>query len=162
MFEKILTNFKFSNKALTYMVISLITLLPVVYVFSRRVTTYDTDLSDIKGKLNSIETKLDDTKNTVDNITNDQESMKEKQNQIYYLMTENNKLVDDKLQFMIEHREQDKKTIIDAIKLISGNQKINSETSKNQLIFKEKEINTNEDAKKLNKDYKIVVKKTTK
>jgi len=158
-FEKFFDTVKIDNKKLIIIILALITLIPISFVFGGRLTGYVSDLTDVKNKLNLIEAKVDETKEKVDNIITDQDNLKEKQNKIYYIVTESNKLIDDKLQFIIEHREQNKKTIIDAIKLISGTQKINSE---NNLIFKEKEIKNKDEVKNINKDYKIVVKKVDK
>lgn len=132
--QDFLDAFKFSRKTLTWIIIGLITILPIVYRLGIKIDKYTCDVDEIGLTLTEIKTSISELKQ-------EHNEFKEKQNQLYYNTTENIKLTNEKLEFIINHRSEDKKFIIDAIRILDHSQS----TLDDKVTFKATEI-TNTDS----------------
>jgi hypothetical protein len=131
--------FKFTNKQLQFIIVGLFAIIPITYYFGSKVNNYESSIGNFKDKLETIQEKVVNSETILYHITDDQIKIKEKQNQLYYLMVENNKLIDKKLEFIITHREQDKNYILDAIQMINNSDETNIKNEK-VIIFDEKDL----------------------
>jgi len=132
--------FKFTNKQLQFISILLIGFgIPFSFLIGLKVNNYSSSIDEVKDKMGIIHNKIIDSETILSSMSNEQIKMKEKQNQLYYLIIENNKLLDKKLEFIINYREQDKNYILDAIKIINNSEDM-SKNNENVIIFTEKEL----------------------
>jgi hypothetical protein len=131
--------FKFTNKQLQFIILILISLTPLIYHFGSKVNNYDSSINNFKDRLETIQKKVVNSEVILYNITDEQIKIKEKQNQLYYLIIENNKILDKKLEFMIKHRDQEKNYILDAIQMINNSDETNIKNQK-VIVFDEKEL----------------------